>query len=146
MAHFRFSLATLMAVVLVVAVNLVLGDYWFDRPEMEWSDLVHAGTRPMASILAIGVASLLAARARARPRPFLAGFVVCGMIALLAYLATTAMFSQELHSAVRDGLRRFMSPGSPQYPWSVMLLCLAPQLLVALVGGWLYAWYEAREH
>jgi hypothetical protein len=58
MTHPRFSIVTYMAAVLVIAVNLAAGDFYYGSPGMEWSTLINFGARPMASILAIGLVPL----------------------------------------------------------------------------------------
>ncbi len=142
----RFSLATLMSIVMVAAVNFAAGDHaFFGLPETQWPDLVQGGVRPMASVLGIGLLPLLAARSpRVRSRPFVAGFEIVGILGVLTYLACAVVFTREIHELVFDNLKQFVSPGSTIFPWSILLIFLAPQLLIAAVGGWLNAWYQGR--
>ena len=142
----RFSLATLMSIVMVAAVNFAAGDHaFFGLRETQWPDLVQGGVRPMASVLGIGFLPLLAARSpRVRSRPFLAAFEIVGILGVLTYLACAAVFTREIHELVFDNLKGFVSPGSTIFPWSILLIFLAPQLLIAAVGGWLNARYQGR--
>ena len=138
-----------MSIVMVAAVNFAAGDHaFFGLPETQWPDLVQGGVRPMASVLGIGLLPLLpllAARSpRVRSRPFLAGFEIVGILGALTYLACAAVFTREIHELVFDNLKQFVSPGSTIFPWSILLIFLAPQLLIAAVGGWLNALYQGR--
>jgi hypothetical protein len=143
MTHPHFSISTLMAVVLVLAINLAAGGGFFGMSGMEWPELLDLGARPMASILAIGLVPLLKARSgRSGKRPFLVGFEIFGVAALFLYIACAWLFTHPIHDSVGNLLERFVSSGRPLFPWSLMAIFLLPQLLIALLGGWLSTRYR----
>jgi hypothetical protein len=143
MMHARFSLSTLMVVVLVLAVNLSAGGPFYGLTGMEGLSLLSSGALPMASILAVGLVVLMK-RPTGRPggRRILAGFEAFGVAALFLYLACTGLFPETIHQKLGDLLKRIIWPGRPLFSWCLMALCLLPQLLVALLGGWLNARYR----
>jgi hypothetical protein len=135
----RFSISTLMAVVLVVAMNLAAGElYWAPGPsDMAWPDLMNFGARPMASVLAVGLLALLLNRSeRLGGRRKLVGFEVFGVAALFSFIACARLFTLAMHEGAADLLKPFISPGSILFPWTFMAMFLFPQLLIASVGGW----------
>jgi hypothetical protein len=145
MARPRVTLGTLMAVVFVVAVNLAGADLFFGTSGLEWPDLVNFGARPMVSILAVGLVSLLTPRTpEAATRPFLAGFELCGLAATFLYLACAAIFTRQIHEGVGDCLKQVFSPAMPFYGWALMAVLLLPQVLIALLGGWMNKRYRFR--
>jgi hypothetical protein len=133
----RFSISTLMAVVLVVAMNLAAANVYYGPPEMAWPDLINFGARPMASILAVGLLALLGNRSE-RPggRQYLVGFEVFGVVALFCYFACARIFTLAIHEGAGDLLKLYISTGSILFPWTLTVMLLLPQLLMALVGGW----------
>jgi hypothetical protein len=140
----RFSLGTMMAVVFVVAINLAAGGFFVGIPGYEWPTLVNSGARPMASILAVGMVALLEPRPEAARRPFLNGFEGCGLAAIFFYLACAAIFTHSIHQSIGDCLKQVFSPARPFYSYGWMAVCLLPQLLFALVGGWINQRYRFR--
>jgi hypothetical protein len=52
------------------------------------------------------------------------------------------LFPEAIHHNLGDLLKRIIWPGRPLFSWCLMALCLAPQLLVGLLGGWLSARYR----
>jgi hypothetical protein len=60
-------------------------------------------------------------------RRFLAGFEAFGVAALFVYLGCARLFTRSIRDGVEDVLERIISPGSPSFPWSVMILFLLPQ-------------------
>jgi hypothetical protein len=141
----RFSIATFMAAVLVLAVNLAAGDFYYGAPGMEWSTLINFGARPMASILAVGLVPLANIRSRRDgDRLFLTGFEVVGVGALLVYVACALVFTRSIHDGIGNLMDRVFSRGSPLFPWSLMGLLVLPQLFVAWLGGWVNTRYLVR--
>ena len=143
MAHVRFSISTLMFVVLVIAFNLYAGGPFYGPNGMEWLALLSSGAVPMASILAVGLVVLLK-KPSGPPggRRFLSGFETFGAAALFFYIACALLFPEAIHRKLADLLMRFIWTGRPLFSWSLMALCLLPQLLVALLGGWLNTRYR----
>jgi hypothetical protein len=143
MIHVRFSVSTLMFVILVLAVNLTIGGPFFGPNGMEWLALLSSGAVPMASILAVGLVVLT--RRPTGPisqRRFLAGFEAFGTAALSFYIACALLFPEAIHRKLVDLLMQYIWTGRPLFSWSLMALCLLPQLLVALLGGWLSSRYR----
>jgi len=143
MFHARFSISTLMFVVLVVALNLVAGGPYYGQTGMERPSLLSSGALPMASILAVGLFVLMK-RPTGRPggRRFLAGFEAFGVAALFLYISCAEMFPEPIHQKLGDLLMRFIWTGRPLFSVALMALCLLPQLLVALLGGCLNTRYR----
>jgi hypothetical protein len=143
MIHLRFSISTLMFVILVLAVNLSVGGPFYGPKGMEGLALLSSGALPMASILAVGLVVLL--NRRLGPpggRRFLAGFEAFGAAALFFYIACALLFPEAIHRKLADLLMQYIWTGRPLFSWALMALCLLPQVLVALLGGWLNARYR----
>jgi hypothetical protein len=110
---------------------------------MEMSSLLSSGALPMASILAVGLFVLMKPPSGRRGgRRFLAGFEAFGVAALFLYIASACLFSEAIHQDLGDLLKRAIWPGRPLFSWCLMALCVLPQLLVALLGGWLNTRYR----
>jgi len=136
---------TFMAAVLVLAVNLAAGDFYYGAPGMEWSTLINFGARPMASILAVGLVPLANIRSRRdADRLFLTGFEVVGEGVLLLYVACALVFTQSIHDGIGNLTDRVFSRGNPLFPWSLMGVLVLPQLFVAWFGGWVNSRYLVR--
>jgi hypothetical protein len=143
MIHTRFSISTLMVVVLVLAVNLAEGGPFYGPTGMEGLSLLSSGALPMASILAVGLVVLMKRPpGRLDGRRFLAGFEAFGVAALFLYIAFARLFPETIHQNLGDLLKRVLWPGRPLFSWCFMILCVMPQLLVALLGAWLNARYR----
>jgi hypothetical protein len=132
-----------MVVVLVLAVNLAAGGPFYGPNGMEMSSLLSSGALPMASVLAVGLFVLMKLPSGRRGgRRFLAGFEAFGVAALFLYITSARLFSEAIHQDLGDLLKRVIWPGRPLFSWCLMALCLLPQLLVALLGGWLNTRYR----
>jgi hypothetical protein len=132
-----------MVVVLVLAINLAAGGPFYGPNGMEMFSLLSSGALPMASILAVGVFVLMKVPSGRRGgRQFLAGFEAFGAAALFVYIASARLFSEAIHQELGDLLKRVIWPGRPLFSWCLMALCLLPQLLIALLGGWLNTRYR----
>jgi hypothetical protein len=143
MIHLRFSISTLMFVILVLAVNLSVGGPFYGPTGMEGLALLTSGALPMANILAVGLVVLMKRPTGPRGgRRFLAGFEAFGAAALFFYIACAQLFPEAIHRKLGDLLIQITWRRSPMFSWSLMALCLLPQLLVALLGGWLNARYR----
>ena len=58
------------------------------------------------------------------------------------YIACTVLCPEAIHQKLGDLLMRLIWTGRPFFSWCLMALCLLPQLLVALLGGWLNTRYR----
>ncbi len=142
----RFSISSLMAVVLLVALDCMAINTFLVRPlfRRTLSELTLVGVLPMANILAIGLFRLWAVRnGRGRPRPFLVGFDIFGGVALLLFLACALLAIDSLHDGVGDVLRSLsLRPGDPSFLTGAVAILLLPQVALASVGGWLVRSYR----
>jgi hypothetical protein len=146
--YFRFSISSLMAVVLVVAldcmaINMLIVRRVFRIP---LSELIVIGALPMATILAIGLLRLWADRkGRGRTRPLLVGFEVCGWVTLLLFSTCAVLATDSLHDGVGDILHYLsVRPGDPLFLIGAVAILLVPQLALAFVGGWLIKNYTIK--
>jgi hypothetical protein len=147
----RLTISSLMAVVLLVALDvwackalLLRGPLFFPDPDL--ADLIVVGALPMANVLAIGLFTVLGSRHQhKRNRPGLVGFEVGGLAGLLVFLACSLSMTHSLHEGVGQGLRAIgLGPPGPGFLVCALTLLLAPQLALALLGGWLCRRYNIR--
>jgi hypothetical protein len=140
MKYFRFSISTLMAVVLVVALDCMAINMLIVRPlfRVPLSELILLGALPMANILAIGLLRLWADRnERGQTRPLLVGFEICGWVTLLVFLTCAVLATESFHDGVGALLRSLsLRPGDPLFLIGAVAILLLPQLALASVGGW----------
>jgi hypothetical protein len=143
MIHARFSISTMMLVVLVLALNLFAGGPFYGPTGMEGTSLLNPADLPMASILAVGM-FVLVQRPKGPPssRRFLVGFEAFGLAALLLYIACIGLFPKPIHQQLGDLLKRLIWPGRPLFAFALMAFCVLPQFLVALLGGFLNTRYR----
>lgn len=142
----RFSIAGLMALVAIIAVDCGIIPAFLDRSVLgpEISDLIVVGALPMANLLAFGLVALWEARSRrGSSRPLLARFEVCGGIALLVFLVCATLATHPIHEGVGRLLRPLLGPG-PLFLTAAALICLLPQISLALVGLWVDRKYRVR--
>jgi hypothetical protein len=140
-----FSIAEMMVVVAILAMDCLAIRMAGSAPAIPF--LVFGGL-PMQSVLVIGLLRILRRRGRTgRPFPFLLGFVVVGWIAHVIYvfLCTQAARAIDVHLGDMlgpmlraTGFQRFSVPD-----WIIrislgMSYLAAPQLVIALVGGWIW--------
>jgi hypothetical protein len=146
MKYFRFSISSLMAVVLVVALDCMAINMLIVRrlsgPNL--SDLILFGALPMANVLAIGLIRLWADRkGRGRTRPLLVAFEVCGWVSLLVFVTCAVLATDSFHDGVGDILRSLsLRPGDPLFLVGAVAILLLPQLAISSVGGWLIKNYR----
>jgi len=140
----RFSIAGLMAVVLLVAfdcvgVRLILDE---QNQSMTTIFLVY-GALPMANILAIGLGNLWSNRRSSTPRSsFLRGFEVCGAVALLCYVGWVVLWPMTLNDLL--GFVLYPLPfGTLRIVVGVTLILL-PQIAAGVLGGWIARTYDVR--
>jgi hypothetical protein len=145
MKWYRFSISSLMAVVLVVALDCMALNMLIVRPlfRVPLSELILLGALPMANILTIGLLRLWADRKGwGRTRPFLVGFEVCGWVTLLVFVTCAVLATDSFHDVVGDILRSCLSPENPLFLILAVVILLLPQLALAVVGGWLIKNYR----
>jgi hypothetical protein len=146
MKWFRFSISSLMVVVLVVALDCMAVNLLIVRRllRIPLSELVLVGALPMANILAIGLLRLWAYRnGRGRTRPLLVGFEVCGWVTLLVFVTCAVLATDSLHDGVGDILRSLsLRPENPLFLIGAVAILLLPQLALASFGGWLIRNYR----
>lgn len=102
------------------------------------------GVPPMAGVLAIGLLLILRGLRRiGECSAFLVGFEVFGTVALLIFLTISIWSDGDLllryHEATLLSMSEFLGDESSRIAFLLgwPLLLLFPQLLLALVGGWL---------
>ena len=144
MIHARFSISTMMLVVLVLALDLFAGGPFYGPTGMEAASLFrlrrpadgeHLGDRIVCSHGS-------AQRVRQAVGGSLVGFEAFGLAALFLYIACTGLFSKPIHQQLGDLLKQFIWTGRPLFSYALMALCVLPQLLVALLGGCLNTRYR----
>ncbi len=144
----RFRLRTLMSLVALTAVLLTIDSAWLRTISLGHSAFgfkqsgLDYGALPMANALALAL--FLIGVGRARDRPFLVGFVACGLAAASAYVACGLMaLGTVLHFHSKVFALYFWSHLPVTYPGRVVCFAGAdalPQLLFALLGGLLARW------
>jgi hypothetical protein len=127
----RFTISSLMTLVLLVALNL--GGYKALRMEdspAELSDLLVFGALPMANVLAIGLYRLTVARTRnEKDRRGLLGFELGGLVALVIFLACSLTITHSLHEGVGHLVESIgLKPGL------LFVACAASLLLLSQVA------------
>lgn len=148
MKNLRFSTSSLMALVLVVALDfgmckaLLPGGQCF-VPDL--SDLIVFGALPMVNVLALGLIPRSKSRhQRAARRLGLIGFEVSGLIGLIFYLGCSILDTQPIHRGVGAILRGVGFPPGPVFLVGAVVLLLVPQVVLAFLGGWLARSYRLR--
>jgi hypothetical protein len=154
----RLTLAWLMALVALVALNFAAVRAWLsyrvghgvgaDGRQMTYVentyDLMGYGGLPMADVLAVG---LLAGIIGVRWRPFILGFMVFGLIALVAFVACAALYTEGviqprilwvLRSLPRDIYGLSPAVRTPILYAIAACLVVLPQLALAMLGGFLF--------
>jgi hypothetical protein len=152
MRPFRFSIAEMMVVVLIVAMDLsavrLLGP--FSGPWMsQLLELIIVGVLPMANLLAVWLLYGFHQRtAHGKMPPSVLRFEVWGWTALVAWTGCFALFTEPIHSAADRVAKSLISPHSfltkLAFLAFLVALLLLPPLAVALVGSRLPARYRIR--
>jgi hypothetical protein len=125
-----------MAVVLIVAVDLATIRLPLSGRPINGIALVLGGV-PMANLLALALLSLIAERpVRLPDRRFWLGFEIAGALALLVFVWVTLTHPDAMLNMLSEGLRSMAVPGRWMFPAAALAL-LAPQVLLALLGGYL---------
>ena len=147
------SIAEMMVVVAILAMDCLVIRMAGSAPAIPF---VVFGGLPMQSVLVIGLLLILRRRRRTgRPFPFLLGFVIVGWIGHVLYVFICIQAARAIDVHLGDmlgpmlratGYQRFSVPD-----WIIRIglgmLCLAaPQVVIALVGGWISEWWSKRSH
>jgi hypothetical protein len=145
----RFSIAWIMAIIVIAAINLA-AIRALDGTNTIIGALIVVGSMPMASILMLGIPNLVRGlTGRGKIRPFLAGFEGVGWTVLLVYTVSAILFAEWVAGEVdlfvqfpmnligRDAANESDPAWQLVGLFVVVLLLLLPQLFFALVGGWL---------
>jgi hypothetical protein len=138
----RFSIAWIMAIIVIAAIDLA-AIRALDETNTVIGPLIIIGSMPMASILILGIPNLVrGSTGRGKIRPFLVGFEGVGWTVLLVYTGSAILFAESVAEAIDLSAYFLMSLiGVDTFQlfglFVLVLLLLLPQMFVALVGGWL---------
>lgn len=137
----RFSIARLMFVVLVVALDFGIIRARVGPPRlfsMPSNELLLIGALPMANVLGIGLAYLLAGRRDPGPRrPALVGFLRLGLAGWLAFVLCSILAPRGTIGAFRGGIAALGLAPALEFAWFATLVLALPQLALAGLGWWL---------
>lgn len=145
----RFSIKTLMGLVLIVALDFalfrMLGPGWGPWAA-QFFDLLIVGALPMANILALALLpGLRRNSSRAALPDSLRWFEVSGWVVVLCWTISFGFFTEPLHQRVALIVRGIVSPTRVVWPGFVVVLIalfLVPSLALALAGARLLARYR----
>jgi hypothetical protein len=134
----RLSISGLMVAVLIVALDFGIGRALWEPPlfSMPLTELLLIGVLPMANVLAVGLAVLVASRRVPGPRRHaLIGFVTFGLAAWLALLACSFLWTHANYESVRGAVKAsHLEPGLALASFVAMLFLLPPIAFAAI--GW----------
>jgi hypothetical protein len=140
--RFRFSISGMMAVVALFALDFMAIRTPLNGLSVTACMLLLGGL-PMANLLTAGLLVMLPDRLRRRvDRPWLVGFEVVGWTALFGYASCAYYHAYALRESVVHALGLLTSLGNPAFLTAVVAILSAPQLGLALVGGWLNRRYQ----
>ena len=134
----RGSIAGLMILVVFAAANFAVVKGCLERPSV-WKEMCLFGVLPMANLLAVGLLPWLRRRPdRAGIGGFRVGFEICGLLAMGAFLALSLRYTDYLFQLPQSFFRPYLvlRPGLGLVS-SALIIFLGPQIVFALVGGWL---------
>jgi hypothetical protein len=137
----RFSISKLMGFVALAALY-----FWLWRSlgiASQLSELVLFAQFPMASVLILGLLTLLTGPRRSGDHPRLIGFEVFGLTALLILSAACALATEEIHEGIGSWLRS-LGIQNPVFMVAVVTVFLLPQLAAGWLGAWLVGTYKIR--
>jgi hypothetical protein len=140
--RFRCSIAGMMAAVVLVALDCMAIRTPLSGLSVTACMLLLGGL-PMANILAAGLLILLADRSgRGVYRPWLVGFEVAGWTALFLYASCAYYRPYALREYVVHALTSLRALGNSALITAVVVALSAPQLGLAILGGWVNRKYE----
>ena len=144
MRHFRYSIAGLMVLVGLAAIDcMAIRGPLSGRPII--ATLLLLGGLPMANLLAIGLLPLLLGDPGCRgARPSVVGFEVVGWVTLLLYASLVSHRPEALREAVVVALGSVRIHGNVAFLTAVMAALLLPQISLSLLGGWLNGRYDLK--
>jgi hypothetical protein len=141
----RYSIACLMALVAVVAIDCaVVRAPLSGRPVTE--QLMIMGGLPMANTLAAGLLPFLirpGLEMASTRNQFWRGFETVGWSALLLFSLNAVLHPEEVRVLAVQALWSFRSSGSTVFALLVSAALSLPQVLLALIGGWLNQSYPS---
>lgn len=147
----RFSIAWVMTIIIVAALDFAVIRAFLGM-ESDIGVLMVVGAMPMASLLLLGIPSLAwKFSGRGKPHPFLIGFEAVGWPTVLFYTVSTILFPGSLAEDIVAVMLwlpiDFNTPFWKSW-WASAgceaFLLLMPQLVPALIGGWLTQRFEIR--
>lgn len=137
MKRLRFTIAGLMILVLIAALDFGVIRALLAVPS-QTGDLIVCGTLPMANILVFGLIHLRKSQSEPGPqRSGLIGFLVWGVSAWLIFFASSVVFGPAIHDLVTRLLQATQMRPGPIMGLTAAALLVTPQLVPALIGGWL---------
>jgi hypothetical protein len=140
--RFRISIAGMMGAVAIAALDCMAIRTPRSGQSVTECMLVLGGL-PMANVLVAGLLILVSDRSSGRlHRPWLMGFQVAGWTALFLYAAGAYSHAYALREGIVRALTALSALGNTAYISAVMATLSAPQLGLALLGGWLNWRYE----
>jgi hypothetical protein len=152
-AYLRFSIAEMMAIVALVALDCLAIRVSHSSLAAENAVFV---VLPMQSVLAIGLLLMLRRRRRTeKPLPFLVGFEVVGWTCLLICVAVCVRAPESVDRHLTYiltplvdaiGFQQFSTPDLICRYSIAMTYLSAPQLAVALVAGWISQRWWKQTH
>ena len=152
MAKFPGSLSTLVCLVAISAFTFAMVRWGLHLPNLMVNDLVQEiviGAAPMVSLLGLASGRVWSGRSRRR---FWVGFLAFGSVALAAYVGHAYFlcrpgehYSGNYEIAINGLLRRAgmtWEPGEHGVRYAIVIVSLVvllalPQVLFAVLGGWL---------
>jgi hypothetical protein len=152
-----FSIADLMVIVAIVALDsLAIREAITEAQGTPILVFLVLGGLPMHSVLVIGLLLMLRRRKLGRePVPFLIAFEVIGCVCLLVYVVLCFQSGRLIDTHLDDtlgpvlratGFQPFSAPDWIIRVGLAMSYLTAPQLAIALVGGWFSQRWWKRTH
>jgi hypothetical protein len=145
----RFSIMSVMWIVLIASVNLA-AIRALETPIPEFVQILIVVSMPMASILLIGIPTLVKGFSRrGKTPPFLSGFEAFGWAIVLVCAGTVFFFPIFFGEAIAilwgwSGLTENRDSFWQSFIFFDMFIYLVPQLLIALAGSWLVGTFRIR--
>ena len=137
----RFRIAWIMVAVAVAAINFAAVRELLDPRAVEAATFLLIGALPMANVLIVG---LLIALQRPGSRPFVLGFEVFGVLSLSVFAFLSFIFGlsgpiiwylEFVFNSLNAVFGVYPAPSTELFACSLMLV--GPQLIFALIGGFL---------
>jgi hypothetical protein len=136
MKYPRGSIAGLMILVAFAAANFAIAKGFLQPPSV-WKEMCIFGVLPMANLLTVGLLPWLRRRPhRAGFGGFRVGFEVCGVLAIVAFVALSLRFTDYLFQLPQSLFEPYLvlRPGVGLVS-SCLIIFFGPQLAFAVLGG-----------